>query len=365
MKEKKDKRNYGIDLLRIIAMFYVVLLHSFRPFILEMAPDRFAYYACWFFEIFAYCAVDIFAIITGYVSYRNKKRKGIFSNYIQLWLEVVFYCFIITIIFLIISPSEVPKKQLLYSFIPVLGRNYWYFTAYTGLVILVPILDIGLRKISKTDAKKVFLIIVFFFSIYAVMNDGFGLYGGYTVIWLVILYILGAIIKKCDLFSKLKTRTIIIIMIFLFLSTVIIKYIGKDLIVANIYFSNIFSVNYISPTILGISILYLILFSKINFNEKIKKIITFFSPTTFAIYLLNSNYCTSLVLSKFYISLVNKKTIVMITVIILFDIQFVIIAMLIDKIRIHIFNKSQVKEKTKKIEIILNKRVKKLTSILD
>lgn len=365
MREKKDKRNYGIDLLRIIAMFYVVLLHSFGVFIRDMPADRFAYYACWFFEIFAYCAVNVFAIITGYVSYRSKKRKGIFSNYVQLWLEVVFYCFIITVIFLIISPSEVPKKQLLYSFVPVLGRNYWYFTAYTGLVVLMPILDIGLRKISKTDAKKLFVIIISLFSIYAVMNDGYGLYGGYTVIWLVILYILGAIIKKCDLFSKLKKRTIVITMILLFLATVIHKYIGKDLIIANIYLSNIFSVSYVSPTIVGISILYVILFSKINFNEKLKKIITFFSPATFAIYLLNSNYFTSSVLAKFYLPLANEKTIVMITAIFLFDIQFVIVVMLIDKIRIHIFNKLNIKEKIKKFETILNKKTKKWISILD
>ena len=69
----KEKRNYGIDFLRIYSMFLVVLLHSLGQggllYNLSM-PDK-QHSFVWFLEIFAYCAVNIFGLISGYVSYRE------------------------------------------------------------------------------------------------------------------------------------------------------------------------------------------------------------------------------------------------------------------------------------------------------
>ena len=66
MKEKTNTRNYGIDLLRIIAMFYVVLQHSLlkggvMTTVAEYSPN---YIISVFMEVVSFCAEDMFAIIS-------------------------------------------------------------------------------------------------------------------------------------------------------------------------------------------------------------------------------------------------------------------------------------------------------------
>lgn len=62
-----NERNYGIDLLRIIAMLYVVILHILGQRGLLDATNVWTnqYVFSWFIEVFAFCVVDIFALITG------------------------------------------------------------------------------------------------------------------------------------------------------------------------------------------------------------------------------------------------------------------------------------------------------------
>ena len=95
---QKNERNFGIDLLRILAMYMVVVLHVLGHGGILEACERFSlnYYIAWVLETSAYCAVDIFAMITGY-GIVNTKFNGF--KMIPLWLNVFFYSAIITILF--------------------------------------------------------------------------------------------------------------------------------------------------------------------------------------------------------------------------------------------------------------------------
>ena len=86
----KEKRNYGIDFLRIYSMFLVVLLHSLGQggLLQNLSITDKQYSFVWLLEIFAYCAVNIFGLISGYVSYRDKETKIKFSNYLELFLHL-------------------------------------------------------------------------------------------------------------------------------------------------------------------------------------------------------------------------------------------------------------------------------------
>lgn len=71
------ERNYGIDMLRIVAMFMVIILHILgRGGILDsvktFSPN---YYIGWFMEIASFGAVNCYAIISGYVCYNKKNKK--------------------------------------------------------------------------------------------------------------------------------------------------------------------------------------------------------------------------------------------------------------------------------------------------
>ena len=97
----KKERNYGIDLLRVLSMFFVVVLHSYGNggILTNTIENTTQYKIAWFIEIIAYCAVDVFALISGYVCYKQNNNKINFSRFINLWFQVVFYGLIISLIF--------------------------------------------------------------------------------------------------------------------------------------------------------------------------------------------------------------------------------------------------------------------------
>ena len=83
-------RNRGVDLLRLISMLFVVVLHSLgRSGVLKADADSGLYKAAWLIEIFCYGAVNIFALISGYVGYRDEKRpmkiRGLLKLHPQLY----------------------------------------------------------------------------------------------------------------------------------------------------------------------------------------------------------------------------------------------------------------------------------------
>ena len=84
------ERNYGIDLLRVITMFAVVILHVqvFGGVMNNVKEFSANYEMAWTLETICYCAVDVYVIITGYV-YAAKKTS--LSKLISLWVAVLFY----------------------------------------------------------------------------------------------------------------------------------------------------------------------------------------------------------------------------------------------------------------------------------
>ena len=182
-----ETRNYGIDLLRILAMLYVVILHAVGPGgILETATVGSAQYkAEWFLETWTYCAVNIFALVSGYVSYTEREKKTKWSSYVLLWLQVVTYSVAVTLAFHFFHPELVTKADLLRMFLPVTGGLYWYLNAYTGLFVVMPLLNAGLRKCSVETLKKVFVAMFLIFSVYEAVVRRMAMSGGYSFAWVL------------------------------------------------------------------------------------------------------------------------------------------------------------------------------------
>lgn len=97
----KKLRYEGIDLLRIISMLMVVVLHilGIGGVIENTVENTSNYYISNFMEHFCFCAVNLYALITGFVYIKATYR---FHKIVSLWCEVFFYSFLITIIFLLL-----------------------------------------------------------------------------------------------------------------------------------------------------------------------------------------------------------------------------------------------------------------------
>lgn len=79
---KTTKRNSGIDLLRIISMIMIVTLHllGHGGILNNLEPFTSGHYSAWTLEIIAYCAVNCYALISGYVSVHQNSNIQTFST---------------------------------------------------------------------------------------------------------------------------------------------------------------------------------------------------------------------------------------------------------------------------------------------
>lgn len=76
-----QERNYGIDFLRIISMFMIVILHILGNggILASVQIGSSNYHLAWILEIASYCAVNCYALISGYVGiYSVHKYSNIF-----------------------------------------------------------------------------------------------------------------------------------------------------------------------------------------------------------------------------------------------------------------------------------------------
>ncbi|MGN0467094.1 MAG: acyltransferase family protein [Acutalibacteraceae bacterium] len=300
------ERNYGIDLLRSVAMFMVLILHILgNGGVLKTAKGSPAQlYAAWFLEIAAYCAVNCYALISGYVGYGSKHR---YANLAELWLRVAYYTVILTLIFKLIVPDKVTPSFFIKAFLPVSGRQYWYFTAYFLMFLFLPLIEPGLKQLSRKQLRRMLASVLFLLTVAGPImsvfldkdkKDMFLIKGGYSMIWLLVLYILGAYIRRFSAFKNISALKALIGYVSMVILTFAAKYLSDFLKAWNedsIPLINVTaawlkkSVSYCSPTILLSGLFLLLFFSKLKLPAFLKKLTAFFAPLSFSVYLIHTN----------------------------------------------------------------------------
>lgn len=286
--EKIIKRNYGIDALRLISMFMVVVLHVLGQGGVLKAAKNGQYIISWLLEIIAYCAVNCYAIISGYVGYSDVEKPYRYSKYLTMWVQVACYSFGITAVAFILKPESIGLVEMIKSALPVATNQYWYFSAYTGLFFVIPFLNCFMRMINEKQAKNMVITILVLFVCYATVgsyfSDSFKLEGGYSFIWLVLLYLLGAWMKKYSIPDKMKARNCVVTIC----ACVFLTWVCKIFVPAKL--GGTILVSYISPTMVGMAISYVILFSKWHPKNRGIKVVKCFAPAAFGVYLIHTQW---------------------------------------------------------------------------
>lgn len=279
---KGTRRNYGIDALRLFSMLLVVTLHVLgHGGVLENLVGK-KYAVCWLMECFSFCAVNCYGIISGYVGFSDKEKEFYYRKYILMWLQVWFYSIAITVVAYIIKPELIQQISLKRVIFPVATNFYWYFTAYTGVFFVMPWINMFVRERSQSEMNRFMLLLLGVFSFYAsiaaMVGDPFKISAGYSFIWLMLLYLVGAWIKKSDIIKKIKVQ-------YAFIA------IGMNVGITcftTLVFPQIkpMLISYVSPLMVGNAIFLLCIFSRWKIEGIWKKIILFFTPAVFGVYLI-------------------------------------------------------------------------------
>jgi surface polysaccharide O-acyltransferase-like enzyme len=353
------ERNYGVDLLRIVAMLFILILHvlGHGGILEESVPLSIHYELAWFLEISAYCAVNCYSLISGFVGYDSQFR---YANIIYLYLQVIFYTVLVTCIFAICMPGSVGVKYFIKAIFPFAFGTYWYFTAYFGMFFLIPFMNYFIKKLSGELASKMILIIVCVFSILPTIfhNDMFNTSSGYSMLWLSLMYLVGACMRKYNLNKMISARNAALG----YWICIIVTWASK--LVLELLTNKIFGapkggnllVSYTSPTIIGAAIMLLLCFSKINFRNAWKKIIAFFAPIAFGVYLIHEE---PLIRDNFingrFEEYLKYNPVVMVLLVLGTAFAIWLVCSLIDRIRLKLFEVLKIKQLAGNIENSLKK----------
>ena len=295
-------RNWGIDALRMFSMFLVVVLHTIgQGGILEnVEKGSGQYYVAWLLEVSAFCAVDCYALISGFVGVESRFR---FSRMILLWFQVVFYTVLITVYYGVTGTAVVNQHTWIRAFFPIMSREYWYMTCYFGMMFLIPVINQAFAGLSRRQMKALVVTAVTMFSVLPCILlgypfnfsrdvDAFGLGNGYSVLWLIVLYMLGAYLRKYKVGDRIKNRTASALLFFCILLTWGSIFVLEKVTLLRFhevrYTGNL--TGYTSPTILLTAVCFLIIFSKKRqMNKAAVGLIRFAAPASLGVYLIHTH----------------------------------------------------------------------------
>ncbi len=362
------ERKTGIDILRILAMFMIVIMHLLKQGGVLYAVDNasLSYGVLWLLEVICFCSVNCYALISGFIGGGLHFRL---SKLIMFWLQIFFYTMIITGIFAVLRPETVNMQSWWKALFPVLSNQYWYMTCYFALFLFIPFLNHAIEKMEKRQFTLLVGIFIVFFSLGPCILEGypfnfpggrnvFGVAEGYSVIWLLVLYLIGAYIRKNKFDERMKTWKVTLVFVIcilltwgciLFLPDITMGKFGEVRYVMNL-------LNYTSPTMLLMAACLCILFAKIRCNSEWgRKGVLFLSGTSLGVYLIHVHplvwdYClkgTTISLSEDSLPLLLGKLLVM-------GIGIYIVCTIIESLRKGLFQILKVEEICKKILAKIN-----------
>ena len=197
-------RKSGIELLKIIAIFAIVISHVTQtligkdiaielitPIDLNVSTTNFSYFMLETFRYLGILGNFIFFITSAWFLVEKEKTNG--NKIINLILIVDSISILILSVFLICG-FNVTKTNIIKSVLPIIFQNNWYITSYIIFLIIYPYLNIIINKSSKEDLLKLnIFIIVINFGINFLKYD---LLYNVKIINFISIYFLIAFMKK-------------------------------------------------------------------------------------------------------------------------------------------------------------------------
>lgn len=323
----KTDRLLNIELLRIFAMFYIVLGH------LSCIIGNYEELN-WVEKLILYIPFDFvpgvncFVLISSYFLI-NAQFKA--QRIVRITVETLFYTVVLTVIcfFLFNKNGEITVYDVIKSFY-ILGPtkyNYWFISKFIALLALQPFLS----KLAVSFTKKqyqLFLCVLILINTELIGGFPFGeLYGGgFTLMWFICLFFTGGYLRL-HLESHSMKFWLFLTMFFTLVKTMI-QY--MELI-------NIISLNYNSIITYGLAISVFMLFKSIRIS-KINSLVKFLSPNILGVYLIHSHPLIYELRYEFANYLFNSVHWNKIMILLTYSFLVFCICIFIDKTRAFIFN---------------------------
>ncbi len=337
-------RDSNMELLRIVAMIFVLVVHacgaSFgAPAKMRIVEAPLSVIVELFTESIVIVCVNLFVLLSG--GYGIKAKK---NSLLKLLFQVFFFTIVGFNIYKIVITSgiqysahlsDLPVSALLFNILLVDFWDYWFVKSYLLLFILSPMLNAFVEHVAREQFKTLLINFFIFQTAYGWLFEGVDhIAKGYSTISFIGLYLLARYVKiyrpRIAHFNKYHD---LLIYLFCTLMTtgfavVMLKVGNKDWAQAAFY--------YCSPLVVIASLYLVLFFSKIKIRSRF---INTIAVSAFAVYLFHCQsqlfHYYKMFISQWYN---NSNIIVFLSYTILFIIAVFIASVLLDKVRIICWN---------------------------
>ena len=276
------ERQSNIELLRIIAMAMILILHADAlslsiPTIEDFRVSPLGFSVRHLFESLCIGSVDVFILISGYFGIRPSIKS--FSKFISQCLFFFVSIYIIAILTGISNLTITGVREVFF-----LTPINWFITAYIGLYLLAPILNVFIDNADRKQHRNVIIAFYVFQTIYGCTGAAQFFVDGYGTLSFIGLYLLARYIKIYPPLLIEKPRAVYLLVyliscLALFALQFVPIIFGRSIPYISDY-------NYINPIVLLMSVSLLIYFTKIDFQSKV---VNWIAASSFAVFLLHSN----------------------------------------------------------------------------
>lgn len=284
-------RQSNMELLRIVAMFLIVLFHCSYKSGFEFDYLTINNIIIKSFWMFGELGVNLFTLVSGYFLI-NGRFKG--EKVIYLLCQVLFYWLISVAVAIEIGIYSIEDlKSFILLFFPTITNRYWYVTAYIVLYLFIPWINPFLKQLSQRRFILLLLVALVLWSIIptfvGMLNNRVESMLFYSrFIWIAVVYAIGAYIRLYPPRFYIKSKKSVILTlvsaVLIVVSIIVIaqhpRFFAKVGITEWAYF---WPPNTILMVALSLGVFGIFLNIRIPQNRIVNRI----ASTTFGIYLLH------------------------------------------------------------------------------
>lgn len=283
--EDRKKRKSNLEILRIISMLMIIMHHYalYSGFLFEngIIVNRIIVN---FFQMFGKLGVCLFVIISGYFYDKSKFKV---KKFFALISQVFVFSIVGLIIGIVTNSEKLNLANIVKSILPTTFGLYWFTSCYVLIYIFAPFFRKIIEKITKKDYKILLTAMIIIWGVVANIPKAETFFNQF--IWLIVIYFIGAYIKKYsfNILKSNKSRIICAIIIIFIMNIVMVALemlsVKIPILSKAVYYFN----NINSPLVLVLTILIFTIFK--NLDVKNSNVINKIASTTFGIYLIHEN----------------------------------------------------------------------------
>lgn len=281
----RGERNSAIEILRIIAMLFIVLSHACSHGEIDRVSAPITLNKLFLqWSTLGGIGVNLFFMISGYfLCEKEFKRTSISRLLAQGW----FYSIALFLVFKFGFGYDYSLSELVLVFLPTLFYEYWFLTAYLVLLLLSPFINAMINALSR----KQFLLLI---ATTVILWVGIRTFTssemlGTAIPFSVTMYLIGAYLRKYpqNWFAVKRNRVIMTVASFglLFASTLVIAPVAARFSALQEHVSFFYARNTLLTVGAAVGLLALFLHCK-PFNSKF---INTVAGCTFGVYLIHEN----------------------------------------------------------------------------